>query len=106
MTTFLEKDKAYGGEREHRPPLLFQIQPTDGRAQKPTGYMKDRDRIVLDAFDHGIRDFPEILPKALSSELAGHDIMYYFRQNEEIHLYDLVGKFRHNHIDSSDLYEC
>jgi len=91
VTTFLEKDKTYGGLRQHRAPLLYQIRPTGPQGLKPSGYMKDGDRVVLDAFDHGIRDFPGILPKLLSSELAGHDIMHYFRQNEHIQLYDLIG---------------
>ena len=46
--------------------------------------------IILDAFDHGLRDFPE-LPVVLSSELEGSDIEYYYRQNGEIADYDLVG---------------
>ena len=78
--------------RQDRAPLLFQIKPTNFRKEKPQDYMNDHGRIVLDAFDHGIRDFGDILPKCLSSELAGHDIVYYFRQNEEIQLYDMVGK--------------
>ena len=52
----------------------------------------DKGRIVLDSFDHAIRDFPGVLPSALSSEIAGHDIMHYFRQNEHMQLYDLIGK--------------
>ena len=92
MTTFIAKDRTYGGQRQHRPPLLFQIYPEETSCDKPTGYMKDNNKIVLDAFDHGIRDFPNVLPSALSSELAGHDIMYYFRQNEHIQLYDMIGE--------------
>lgn len=93
VTTFLEKDAAYGSDREHRPPLLFQIFATDTSQDRvPEGFMMDGSRIVLDAFDHGIREFPGILPHCLSSELAGHDIMYYFRQNENLALYDLIGE--------------
>ena len=51
----------------------------------------DEGHIVLDAFDHGIRDFPH-LPKLLSSEIEGHDIEYYYRQNAETTDYDLIGK--------------
>ncbi len=57
---------------------------------RPTGYVKDNGRIILDAFDHGLRNFPE-LPVALSSELEGSDIEYYYRQNAEIADYDLIG---------------
>ena len=46
--------------------------------------------VILDAFDHGLRNFPE-LPVVLSSELEGSDIEYYYRQNAEIADYDLVG---------------
>ena len=53
--------------------------------------MKYEGRIVLDSFDHGIRDFPGILPMCLSSELAGHDIMHYMRQDKNISLYDMIG---------------
>ena len=53
--------------------------------------MMDHGRIVIDAYGHGIRDFPSILPQALSTELHVHDIVYYFRQNDYVTLYDLVG---------------
>ena len=46
--------------------------------------------IILDAFNHGLRDFPE-LPVVLSSQLEGSDIEYYYRQNREIADYDLIG---------------
>ena len=92
MTTFLAKDKTYGASRAHRAPLLFQIHETKKIKEKPKDYMMDRGRIVLDAYDHGIRDFPTILPKCLSSEIGGYDLEHYFRQNEELQLYDILGK--------------
>lgn len=49
----------------------------------------DGGRIILDGFDNGIRHFDE-LPIALSSSLKGHDIVWYFRQNEFITLHDLI----------------
>ena len=62
--------------------------------RQPTRYVTDNGRIVLDAFDHGLRNFPE-LPVVLSSELEGSDIEYYYRQNAEIADYDLVGMLKH-----------
>ena len=91
VTTFLAKDQPYGSDRNNRDPLLFQITSTSIRGQRPTGYLKDGELVVLDAFNHGIRDFPLILPKCLSTNLGGSDIMNYFRQNQYITLYDLIG---------------
>lgn len=51
----------------------------------------DGDRIVLDGFDHGLRNFGSQLPMYVSSELEGHDIEDYLRRNREISVYDLVG---------------
>jgi len=53
--------------------------------------MMDRTRIVLDAWDHGIRDFRE-LPEAISSALEGHDVEDLMRRNLAIKLYDVLGK--------------
>ena len=92
MTAFVRKDYNYGPERENRPDRLFQIQSDGARGEKPNGYVKDGDRIVLDAFDHGLRNFDNQLPMYVSSELEGHDIEDYLRRNWEISVYDLVGK--------------
>ena len=54
-------------------------------------YVMDNGRIVLDAFDHGLRNFGSQLPMYVSSELEGHDIEDYLRWNSEIFVYDLVG---------------
>ena len=51
----------------------------------------DEGRIVLDGFDHGLRDFGNQLPMYVSSELEGRDIEDYLRRNWEITVYDLVG---------------
>lgn len=91
VTTFLAKDQPYGSDRNNRDPLVFQITSNCIRGQRPTGYLKDGGLVVLDAFNHGIRDFPLILPKCLSTNLGGYDIMNYFRQNQYITLYDLIG---------------
>ena len=93
-TAFLPKDKNVGTARAHRPDILFQIRNDNLRCVKPTGYLKDRGRIVLDTFDHGLRNFPE-LPVVLSSELEGSDIEYYYRQNGEIADYDLIGMLKY-----------
>lgn len=89
-TAFLEKDRDVGTARAHRPDILFQIRTPELRSVKPDGYVKYNGRIILDPFDHGLRNFPE-LPVALSSELEGCDIEYYYRQNAEIADYDLIG---------------
>ena len=91
-TSFLEKDKAYGIARDHRPDILFQIhKPRDEIGQRPTNWVNDDGRIVLDGSDHPIRDFPE-LPICISSAIGGHDINYYWRQNEYITTYDILCK--------------
>ena len=89
-TSFLAKDKDFGPLRANRPDILFQIFSTGQQSEKPTDYLKDEGRIVLDAYDHGIRNFLH-LPKMLSSELSGYDIEYYYRQNAETTDYDLIG---------------
>ena len=91
FTSFLLKDRDVGPERQNRPDILFHIRSIDQHTQKPTGYVTDADRIILDNFDHGLRDFSH-LPKVLSTELAGEDIEYFYRQNGEVADYDLTGK--------------
>ncbi|KAL2038869.1 hypothetical protein N7G274_008391 [Stereocaulon virgatum] len=91
FTSFLLKDKDVGPERQNRPDILFQIRNTGQHTQKPTGYVMDEDRKVLDNFDHGLRDFSH-LPKVLSTELAGEDIEYFYRQNGEVADYDLTAR--------------
>lgn len=91
LTAFVKKDYNYGPERENRPDRLFQIRNDDAKGEKPNGYVIDEGRIVLDAFDHGLRDFGNQLPMYVSSELEGHDIEDYLRRNREISVYDLVG---------------
>ena len=92
-TAFLPKDKDVGTARAYRPDILFQIRPIQLHAVKPNGYVMYNGRIILDPFDHGLRNFPE-LPVALSSELEGSDIEYYYRQNLEIADYDLIGMLK------------
>ncbi|KAL2038870.1 hypothetical protein N7G274_008392 [Stereocaulon virgatum] len=94
-TSFLLKDKEFGPERENRPQILFQINNAKPYQAKPIAYMMVDSRIVLDMYDHGLRDFPDVLPKVLSSELEGHDIEYYYRQNAEIMDYDLIARMPH-----------
>ena len=90
MTAFVKKDYNYGPKRANRPDRLFQIHNDSPTDEKPDGYVMDRDRIVLDAFDHGLRNFGNQLPLYVSSELEGHDIEDYLRRNREISVYDLV----------------
>ena len=93
MTAFVKKDYNYGPKRENRPDRLFQIQHDGAKGKKPDGYVMDEGRIVLDAFDHGLRNFGNQLPMYVSTELEGHDIEDYLRRNREISVYDLIGLF-------------
>jgi len=90
-TSFYAPWQGCGKDRASRSSLLFQIQVANAHKQEPTGYMMDRTRIVLDAWDHGIRDFPE-LPEAISSAIEGHDVEDLMRRNLAIKLYDVLGK--------------
>ena len=93
-TAFLIEDRDYGGENyDDRPPTLFQIDPPDDRnTAKPTTYVKFQGRVLLDPYDHGIRDFPTELPPALSTYVEGWEIEHYLRKNSQIKPYDLMGK--------------
>lgn len=91
MTAFVKKDYNYGPKRENRPDCLFQIKSDGAKGKLPEGYVMDGDRIVLDAFDHGLRNFGDQLPIYVSSELEGQDIEHYLRRNWQIAVYDLVG---------------
>lgn len=91
-TSFLPGDQSYGPLRANRNPILFQLKPIDFGVE-PTGYIQDHDDIVLDAFDHGIRDFGDAMPLCLSTEIEGHDIETYKRRNMKIALYDIIGKW-------------
>lgn len=50
-------------------------------------------QVVLDPYDHPVRDFPTELPPTLSTEMNGWEIEYYLRQNRAIKAYDLMGKY-------------
>lgn len=91
VTAFVKKDYNYGPKRENRPDRLFQIERDNRKGEKPDGYVMNEGRIILDAFDHGLRNFRDQLPMYVSSELEGHDIEDYLRRNREISVYDLVG---------------
>ena len=91
MTAFVKRDYNYGPKRENRSERLLAIRCESVKGEKPNGYVRDQGRIVLDAFDHGLRDFGNQLPMYISSELEGHDIEDYLRRNREISVYDLVG---------------
>lgn len=105
VTTFLAKDRDIGPARANRPDILFKIQPDNENSTRPNGYLMHAGRICLDPFDHGIRNFPE-LPALLSSELEGHDVEYYQRQNREITLYDMIGTLaRPNECTIADVHK-
>ena len=91
VTAFLQSDYFYGPERDDWPDRLFQIRCDVPEGEKPNGYVMDLGRIVLDAWDHGLRNFHDQLPIYVSSELEGRDIEHYLRRNREITIYDLVG---------------
>ncbi|CAD6583495.1 MAG: hypothetical protein ASARMPRED_001342 [Alectoria sarmentosa] len=92
VTAFVKKDYNYGPKRENRPDRLLQIASNDTKGELPDGYVMDGGRIVLDAFDHGLRNFGNQLPLYVSSELQGHDIEDYLRRNWQISIYDLVAR--------------
>lgn len=52
----------------------------------------DGTRVMLDPFDHPIRDFGNDLPIVLSSRMAGWEIENDLRRNGAIRVYDLAGK--------------
>ena len=91
FTSFLFKDQQYGLQRNDRNPILFQLKRTN-LAEPPTEYAKIRDRTILDAWSHGLRDFGDDLPLCISTEIEGHDIETYFRRNSEISYYDLIAR--------------
>ena len=89
----MEKDQDYGYERDQRPDILFTLfEPLNRYSEKPTGYLMDEGRVCLDAYLHGIRDFPDVLPKTISSFAVGQDIEYWLRQNAQITRYDIQGE--------------
>lgn len=90
-TSFLAQDKSYGPSRDNRNHILFQLEPTTVGVE-PTDYLRYEDKVVLDAYDHGIRDFGDAMPLCLSTELEGHDIETYKRRNSKMALYDLIGE--------------
>lgn len=91
VAAFLPKDRNFGTAWDHRPPILFQLYPGPNRVSlKPQGVLMDGSRVILDPYDHPIRDFAE-LPVTLSSKEKGMWIEYYMRQNKEIKPYDLMG---------------
>ena len=91
VASFLPKDRDFGLAWAHRPAILFQLYAGPNRVSaKPQGVLMDGNRIMLDPYDHPIRDFPE-LPVTLSSKEKGMWIEYYMRQNKEIRPYDLMG---------------
>ena len=92
-TAFLREDRDYGGKFEDRPPTLFQIDPPKNRnTAKPNDFVRFQGRVLLDPFDHGIRDFPGELPPCLSTNVEGWEIEHYKRRNSQINTYDLMGK--------------
>jgi len=90
-TAPLREDLNYGGSWATRPPLLFQLRPDKNqRCVEPTGVLMYSDRVMLDPFDHPIRDFGRDLPIVLSTELKGDEVEHYLRRNLAIKVYDLI----------------
>jgi hypothetical protein len=90
-TSFLPQDKPFGPFRAQWNPILWKLKRCYESSLKPTDFVKVDGRVVLDAFDHGIRDFGDALPLCISSEVQGHDVETYMRRNSEMTYYDLVG---------------
>lgn len=92
VTAYLHEDKGFGGDRDHRPDVLFLIErDAKMHKKKPDGVKKHGTKVLLDPFDHPIRNFPE-LPATLSTEMKGWEVQYYLLKNLEIKTYDLMGK--------------
>ena len=53
--------------------------------------MMYQDKIVLDPYDHPVRDFLE-LPATISTDEPGCMIEFHLRKNRQISAYDLMGK--------------
>jgi len=82
-----------GGDWAARPARLFQLAPTPGQYKvAPTTVLMNGNRVMLDPFDHPIRDFVNDLPIILSSEIKGWEIENYLRRNLAIKAYDLIGR--------------
>ncbi len=92
VTSFLKAIQHWGPERADRAPLLFQLHKTSGRSAVPANMVITK-QVVLDQNDHRILDFPE-LPATLSTELEGHHIELFRRQNDSIEYKDILGKFQ------------
>lgn len=92
VTAYLHKDRNLGEAWRDRPQMVFDLYaPATPRNVKPTGVLMDEDQIMLDPYDHPIRNFPGELPVILSSKIDGLWVEYYLRQNAEIKAYDLMG---------------
>ena len=70
MTAFVKKDYNFGPDRENRPDRLFQIESDGTKGTKPNGYVMYEDQVVLDAFDHGLRNFGTQLPMYVNSSTS------------------------------------
>lgn len=91
-TAPLREDLNYGSDWANRPALLFQLRPAKNhRCVEPTGVMMYHGRVVLDPFDHPVREFGRELPATLSTEMKGDEVEYYLRKNLAIKVYDLIG---------------
>ena len=95
-TAYLHRDRNYGEEWANLPPIIYELYPpANRRAVKPRDVLRDAsNRIMLDPYDHPIRDFPGELPIVLSDTLHGVWVEYYLRSNREIKVYDLIGTWQ------------
>ncbi len=92
QTAFLPEDQNFGEKWDERPALLFELRrPDDQSSQKPIEMMVDG-KVVLDPYNHPVRDFPGELPVCLSTAISGAEVELYTRRNPEIHPYDLMGE--------------
>ena len=94
MTAPLLSDLADDEAFIHRPARLFLLDPPANQYDvQPTTVMMDGGKIMLDPYDHPIRDFGLHLPIVLSSQMKGWEIENYMRKNSAITIYDLIGRF-------------
>ncbi|KAL6714540.1 hypothetical protein ACLMJK_007965 [Lecanora helva] len=93
VTAPLASDLHDGGDWQNRPERLFQLDPAEDQYKhEPTGVLTYGDRVMLDPFDHPIRDFGDDLPIILSSEMKGWEVENHLRKNLAIRVYDLVAR--------------
>lgn len=93
MTSFLPKQEAWGPERKHYPPILFQYRPPSPR-NDPDYIPKEwyhNGRLVLDKYDQPVIRFDDI-PDVVSSAFPAYAIEAIMRIDSRIQYPDIVAR--------------